>query len=199
MFSDEEVLEEVKKIQYLYTLKREIRYAENRNDETESVAEHIYGMHICAMYFLPLEDLTGAWDKSRIFQMITLHDIDEIETGDVIGYLKTESMLKNECTAARIVMQKSPVGMHDDMEKIITEYEQQETVESRFVKAIDKIESCIHMYNAKGKQMLSHNKTTLAQHTSIKDTHTLPFMHVYQFNTVLTKTMHDQGFFTDEA
>ena len=91
MFSDEEVLEEVKKIQYLYTLKREIRYAETRCDETESVAEHIYGMHICAMYFLPLEDPLCTWDKSRIFQMITLHDIDEIETGDVMRYLQQKN------------------------------------------------------------------------------------------------------------
>ena len=196
MFTDLEVLAEVAKIQYLYSLKHEIRYAEVRNDKTESVAEHIYGMHICAMYFMPLEDPLGTWDKSRIFQMITLHDIDEIETGDMIGYLKTESMLANEGNAARSVMKKAPLGMHPNMEKIITEYELQESSESRFVKAIDKIESCIHMHNDEGKKMLLHNGTTLAQHKSIKDTHTLPFPYIYRFNEVITDSMLNQGFFS---
>ncbi len=196
MFSNEEILEEVKKIQYLYKLKHEIRYAQTRADITESVAEHIYGMHICALYFLPLEDKENMWDKSRIFQMITLHDIDEIETGDVIGYLKTESMLANEGNAARHVMKKAPQTMHTDMEKIINEYELQETIESRFVKAIDKIESCIHMHNEHGKQMLLHNGTTLSKHKSIKDTHTMPFSHIYRFNEVITESMVNQGFFS---
>lgn len=199
MFSDQEILEDVKKIQYLYGLKQEIRYAQMRNDNTESVAEHIYGMHICAMYFLPLEDKDGTWDKTRIFQMITLHDIDEIETGDVIGYLKTESMLANEGNATRKVMRGAPESMHMDMEKIISEYELKETIESRFVKAIDKIESCIHMYNEQGKEMLLYNGTTLTQHKSIKDKHTLPFPHIYHFNEVITQSMQNQGFFTKEA
>lgn len=199
MFSNEEILEEVKKIQYLYGLKHEIRYAQTRTDTTESVAEHIYGMHICALYFLPLEDKDNTWDKARIFQMITLHDIDEIQTGDVIGYLKTESMLANEGNAARSVIKKAPQTMHSYMEKIVNEYELQETTESQFVKAIDKIESCIHMHNEHGKQMLLHNRTTLSQHKSIKDKHTLPFQHIYRFNEVITESMLNQGFFSKEA
>jgi 5'-deoxynucleotidase YfbR-like HD superfamily hydrolase len=199
MFTDQEVLEEVKKIQYLYALKQEIRYAETRGDTTESVAEHIYGMHICAQYFLPLENPEGTWDKARIYEMITLHDIDEIETGDVIGYLKTESMLANEGNAARRVMEKSPLHMQAEMDKSIGEYEQQETIESRFVKAIDKIESCIHMHNDEGKKMLLLNGTTLAQHKSIKDTHTLLFPHIYRFNKAITTSMDARGFFTKEA
>lgn len=196
MFSTQEILEEVKKIQYLYGLKHEIRYAQTRDVESESVAEHIYGMHICAQYFLPLENPKGTWDKAHIYEMITFHDIDEIETGDVIGYLKSESMIINEGTAARSVMQQAPNVMHDQMSKIIASYESQSTDEARFVKAIDKIESCIHIYCAHGKKTLLENGTTLAQHKSIKDVHTAPFPYISTFNKVLTNTMHSEGFFS---
>jgi 5'-deoxynucleotidase YfbR-like HD superfamily hydrolase len=93
-FNKDQILTDLAKLQYLYGLKKVIRYDQNRHetDSTESVAEHVYGMHILAQYFLPLENPKGSWDKSRIYEMITLHDIDEIETGDVLGYTKTEEI-----------------------------------------------------------------------------------------------------------
>lgn len=57
--SDEFVLSETGKIQYLYGLKHETRYIVERNEDvaSESVAEHVYALHILADYFLPLEDI----------------------------------------------------------------------------------------------------------------------------------------------
>ena len=109
----EYVISEVRKLQYLYQLKKEIRYAQNRHEEdsTESVAEHIYGMHILAAYFLPLVDTKGEWDKARIYEMITQHDIDEIETGDIVGYLNTDSDREKGLQAIQTVIEKSPEHM----------------------------------------------------------------------------------------
>ena len=55
-YTPEVIMEDLKRLQYLYGLKKEIRYAQTRtqDDSTESVAEHIYGMHICGVYFLAL-------------------------------------------------------------------------------------------------------------------------------------------------
>lgn len=58
---------------------------------TESVAEHIYGMHILSSYFIKLEDVSNKWDYNKIQQLITWHDADEIETGYVITHRKTDA------------------------------------------------------------------------------------------------------------
>lgn len=196
-YTKEFILSEVKKLQYLYGLKREIRYAQTRlvEDSTESVAEHIYGMHICALYFIPLENPRGDWDQSRIFKMITLHDIDEIDTGDVIGYTKTDAMRKVEAEAMRVVMGKSPKHIQELMAEVIDEYEAQETKEAKFVKAIDKFEPTVHLYNDKGRAIMAINKTTSEQHMSIK----LPYMNDTPIIKLYTNTMHEimlsEGFY----
>ena len=90
--SEDFVLSELRRIQYTYTLKHVIRYGIDRTEEyeTESVAEHIYGLHVLADYFLPLEDLDSVMNQRRVHDLIQYHDIDEIETGDIVSYLKTD-------------------------------------------------------------------------------------------------------------
>jgi 5'-deoxynucleotidase YfbR-like HD superfamily hydrolase len=199
MFTPEEIMSEVKKIQYLYGLKKEIRYAQTRpeTDTTESVAEHVYGMHICALYFLPLENPAGDWNLTRIFEMITLHDIDEIETGDVIGYTKTDAMRAAEADSMRIAMQKSPASMQSMMAVAIDEYDVQVTPESRFVKAVDKFEPLIHMYNEAGKQVAIGNKQTRAQAESIKEPYLRGFPLMYQFYQEIHAHMEAEGFWSE--
>lgn len=190
-------MEDLKRLQYLYGLKKEIRYAQTRtqDDSTESVAEHIYGMHICAMYFLALENPGGSWDKVRIYEMMTVHDIDEVETGDVLGYLKNETMKAAEADAIRVVMEKSPVVMQSQMASLIDEYDVQVTPESRFVKAIDKIEPLVQCYNAAGKAIFHSNKTTEADSRTMKDKYTKDFPFIQKFSDVIQSAMVEEGIF----
>lgn len=193
----EYVLDEVNKLQYLYKLKNVIRYAQIREleDSTESVAEHVYGMNILATYFLALLDKEGRWDKIRIYEMITFHDIDEIETGDVIDYTKTEAARNNEAEMMRKVIQAAPNHMRQIMLSIIDEYEEQQTIESRFVKAIDKFEPLIHIYNEKGKKILQNIKTTARQSSSIKEPHLQEFPVMFQYYQIIHQAMIDENFF----
>ncbi len=192
------VLSEVQKLQYLYKLKYEIRYAQNRGekDYTESVAEHIFGMHLIAQYFLPLVDPTGSLNKTRIYEMATLHDIDEIETGDVLGYIKNETARDNEGAMARLVIERSPGHMQEHMHLLITEYEEQKTLESRFVKAVDKFEPLVHIYNEMGKKVIKSNGTTSLQSESIKDPYLREFTIMYQYYKIIHQVMIDEGFFS---
>jgi putative hydrolase of HD superfamily len=194
------ILSEVAKLQYLYGLKNEIRYADTRHetDSTESVAEHIYGMHILCQYFLPLEDSESNWDKLKILEMITLHDIDEIETGDVIGYTKTKEMLEAEGDAMRTVMRNSPLHMQTHMTKLIDEYEAQVSPESRFVKAIDRFEPQIHLFNAKGKAILQYHKTTREQNMSLRETKLKPYPYLYTYYQTIENVMYTKGYFHTE-
>ncbi len=194
-FTKEEILQEVEKLTYLFGLKYEIRYEQKRGDETESVAEHIYGMHILAHYFLELEDSEKKWDRERIFSMITWHDIDELETGDMIGYKKTDADRAREETASNTVLEKLPLCLKEPITVVTHEYHKKETIEAKFVKAIDKIEPNFHLWNEAGKKTLLENKTTEAEQRSIKDPFFREFPYIQQFSEVMTVHMRENGFF----
>lgn len=195
MFTEAEIIEEVRKIQYFYGLKHEIRYGESRTDMGESVAEHIYGMHVLAAYFLPLEDKERKWNKERIYAMITWHDMDEVETGDMIGYKKTEADRAREVTAMDTVLNNTPKHMREEITKIVTEYQKQETNESRFVKALDKIEPLFQLYNENGRRIHEKNRTTQDDSRRIKDAYVAEFAHLSAFNDTLNNAMEREGFF----
>jgi len=171
--TDTFVVNEIMKLQRIFELKQEIRYGEARTDAAnpESVAEHVFGMHVAFEYFWPLEDPEGKWDQAKMRQMITFHDIDEVVTGDKIGYLKTEADRAREAEAQQELLKEIPSTLRDSIAPILEEYEQKESIEARFVKAIDKIEPVIHILNPAGKALLGRNGTTVEQHDSIK----LPF------------------------
>src|SRR3989338_526058 len=191
------ILEEVKRLQYLYALKREIRYGQKRpdNDLTESVAEHIYGMHVLAHYFLPLENPTGDWDALKILSMITIHDLDEIETGDTIAYLKNDEMYAAEKLARETVINNGPLHFKNKLELLSNEYEERTTVESRFVKAIDAFEPLIQIYSPFGKTIIEKNKTTAANSEISKEIPIRPFPTMYRYYRTIHEKMIEEGYF----
>ena len=199
--SEDFVISELKKMQTLFQLKKEIRYAQTRTSEadTESVAEHIYGMHCLMDYFQPLENEKANWDQARIRLMIQYHDIDEIETGDTIGYLKSVTDHKNERNAAELVIEKLPETTKKRIRETLNEYERQETPESRFVKALDKIEPIFHLYNEAGKRTLVKNKTTKDQSDRIKFPHMQDFPIIKRFTEVMTVQFEKEDFYHEEA
>jgi 5'-deoxynucleotidase YfbR-like HD superfamily hydrolase len=195
--SKEYILSEVRKLQYLYGLKTEIRYGQERPEDlyTESVAEHIYGMHICAQYFLPLEDPENKLDRARVYELITLHDVDEIETGDIIGYLKTDEMRSKEIIAAKKVIEKSPLHMQKRLSEALEEYNEQTTPEAKFVKAIDRFEPLIQIYNKFGKTIVQKNKTREEDSRRIKESYIKPYPTMLAYNQVVHQAMIDEGYF----
>lgn len=197
---DEFVLEELKRIQLLFKMKQVIRYNEKRQVEidSESVAEHVYGMQILNDYFLPLEQGDEYWNYTVIQQMTVYHDIDEIVTGDRLGFLKTEQDRLRERDAEKEIVSQLSLVTQDLIAKSLEQYNKQETVEARFVKAIDKIEPIFHLINDNGKRVMHKNGTTLSQHKMIKDKYVEPFPYIKRFNEVLTEHMLENGFFSLE-
>jgi putative hydrolase of HD superfamily len=194
-FTKEKILEEVKKLQYLYKLKYEIRYGQNRGSAhgTESVAEHIYAMHVLVLYFLPLEDPEGKWDSKKIYELVTVHDFDEVETGDIIGFLKTETQYAYEAEAMRRVIETMPAHMQNTVSKLNDEYEAQETIEAKFVKAIDRFEPLIHLYNDIGRETIHRNKETIELATQHKSKYVEPFPFIKLFTNTLHEVMDKEG------
>ena len=196
--SGEFVFEEFQRLQFFFGLKHEIRYKNERTivkDAYDSVAEHVYGMHIAFQYFWPLEDEHKSWDATMMLSMITLHDIEEVITGDVIGYDKTEADRQAEAQAMQGVFTKTPEFMKDNVKTLLEAYEKRESKEAKFVKAIDKIEPLIHLYNQEGKEMLHVMGTTFEQNASIKVPHFKEFPVIMRFYEVIASRMKKEGFF----
>lgn len=196
---DDFILDEMKKIQVLFRMKRVIRYHHTREEDidTESVAEHVYGMSVLIDYFLQLEQI-GQWDYRSIQQMALYHDIDEILTGDRIGYLKTDADREKEYDAQKEVLKLLPDSLKERASSCLLEYERQTTIESRFVKAIDKIEPLFHLINENGKEICKQTNVTYSQSRSIKDKYVEEFPFIKRFNDVLSQFMLKEGYFAPE-
>lgn len=197
---DSFVLSELEKIQVLFRMKRVIRYHHTRTEvlDTESVAEHVYGMLVLVDYFLPLEQEQRNWNYEKIQQMTIYHDVDEILTGDRIGYLKTASDREKEFLAQKKLIELLPKLIQDRVTSFLQEYDESETIESQFVKAIDKVEPLFHLINENGKKICAGTGVTLSQSRSIKDKYVKNFPCIKRFNEVLTKHMLENGYFAPE-
>ncbi len=171
-WSDEEIWEEISAIQYLYRLKAVTRWGLDRKEEfkSETVAEHVYGMMTLAEYFLPLEDPQQALDHKKILELIIWHDADEIESGDIVTYKKSDASLVQAQSDLQIAIQKAPELIRDKFESLVLEYEAQQTPESRFVKALDKIEPEFEIANEEGrKKLVEYMKFTKAEFHKVQD------------------------------
>lgn len=199
--SDEFVIAELQKVQTLYTLKRVIRYNHSRTIEAdaESDAEHIFGMHCLVDYFLPLESDSDKLDHDRICTMVQYHDMNEIITGDTIGYHKSPSDQANEHIATKQVLNQLPEIMRATIKAAIDEYENQTTREARFAKALDKIEPFFHLYNETGKRTLATLKTTKDQSDRIKFPYLQDFPVIKRFAEVMTTQFEKEGFYHPAA
>jgi len=197
MIDDTFVLEEVQRLQYLHQLKTVIRSNLKREEavQTESVAEHIYTMMVLADYFSCVEEFINPLNMTRVYELITWHDIDEIETGDVVGYHKTNTDRKLEEKARETVIAKAPTILQDGIKIALLEYKAQETPEAKFVKAIDKIDPVFMILNENGKKICDITTMTEDQHTRIKLPYIQEYPYIMRFFVVTREALREQGFF----
>jgi 5'-deoxynucleotidase YfbR-like HD superfamily hydrolase len=200
-FTREKILEDVAKLRYFFKLKEVTRYNTPREmeDDTESVAEHLYGMQLLAQYFLPLEDKEQNLNRARVYELITVHDFDEIETGDYLSYIKDASHKSESEEALPKVLAQIPEHLSETFNQLIDEYEAQSTSESQFVKAIDKIEPLIQVYTEKGRSICHRNKCTAEDSLRIKSKYIEPFPYIKTFSLTLHETLVDGGYYWKEG
>ena len=73
---DDAVRTAIGKIAEYYNLKHTVRWDHGRpGDETESVAEHIFGMHLLLSFFTPLID--PSLNRVLLGELATWHDLAE--------------------------------------------------------------------------------------------------------------------------
>jgi len=116
-------------------------------DRPEDVAAHSAGVAAAAL--LIADRVDGPVDRGRLLTMAVLHDVGEARVGDVPLIRKTDEDERREMAAEAEMFD----GLPDHYADAIAEYRAQETVESRIVKAADKLQMMAKVlsYEADGR------------------------------------------------
>lgn len=133
-------------------LKCTLRHGWTTTGRQESVAEHSWRLALMVMVFY--RDLEEPIDLSRALQMAIIHDLAESITGDVPFFEaiegSPEKTKKNlaEAVAMEQIRAAFNIPCSGNIFSLWQEYQLGESVEARFVHALDKIEAQIQQNEA---------------------------------------------------
>ena len=108
----------------------------------ESVAEHIYGVQMLAIsiYY----QFGYKLDLNKVIYMLAIHELEEIEIGDLAFYETTkEDKLEKGKNATDLIL-KDLIGK-EEISKLLDEYNERKTDEAIFAYHCDKLECDIQM------------------------------------------------------
>jgi len=132
-------------ITYLEGLKRERRNSWLSNGERESVSDHSWRMVMMAMILAPKTSLD--LNMERVLKMAAIHDLAEIETGDIPTIHQTQEVVnqKNKDELAAFTKMRAMLDgdSGEELYSLFHEFEDQQTVEAIFVRILDKFECVI--------------------------------------------------------
>lgn len=125
-------------------LKREMRHSWLSNKRQESVAEHTWRMSLMAI--LLRDKLNVEVNLEKVLKMIIIHDLVEIEAGDVSALeilrnpkIKTEKVEK-ESLAIKNIQSEIGGNIGNEIFDLWHEFEEKKTIEAKFSNALDKLE-----------------------------------------------------------
>lgn len=146
--NSQEIQEILTFLQRTKPLEKLERYNSSLNKNQNTVAEHSWRLVLMALVIAPK---TGATlDMQKIFSLAVTHDLAEAVVGDADGY--SQSQLGADFAVKKGALEDA--GMHkliqdisfgEDVYTLWKEFEDQQTIEARFVKALDKIEGMLHI------------------------------------------------------
>ena len=112
----------------------------------ESVSDHMYRMAIMAMV---LGDTFSDIKRDHCIKMCLVHDMAESIVGDITPYdgVSKEEKHQREVKAISDLCAMVDEKVGSEIKDLFLEYENQETVESKFVKDLDKFEMILQAYH----------------------------------------------------
>lgn len=128
-------IKEIDKIKYIERMTRLFN-----SDRRENDAEHSW--HLAMMAVVLAEHSNHEIDILKVIKMVLIHDIVEIDTGDIFIYDKENNHdnTEEELKAAKRIFGILPKNQADELIALWEEFEANETNEAKFAKAIDRLE-----------------------------------------------------------
>lgn len=121
-------------------LKCNTRHSYTSSGRHESVAEHSW--RLALMAYLIGDEFPEA-DMDRVIRMCLLHDMGEAVTGDIPCFEKTDRDEAVEDQAVARLLEELPRRQRRDVELLFQEMREQQTVEAKLYRALDKLEALI--------------------------------------------------------
>jgi len=133
-------------------LKDAVRHSYTSGGRRESVAEHSWRITLMA-YFV--SDEFPEVDLLKIMKMCLIHDLGEAFTGDIPAFEKTDKDSEKEADVLGKWVKTLPELFNKEMAELYQEMEEQQTLEARIYKALDKLEALIQHNESDIKTWLS--------------------------------------------
>ncbi|MBW3694845.1 HD domain-containing protein [Vibrio sp. T187] len=122
----------------------------------ENSAEHSW--HVALMAILMEEHANKPVDIARVVKMLLLHDIVEIDAGDLFVYdtAAAPEQEEKELAAAYRLFGMLPDDQAKDLLEIWLEFEQAESSDAKFAKALDRIIPMLLNHHNQGQSWVEH-------------------------------------------
>lgn len=113
----------------------------------ENDAEHSWHLAMMVLTFIDYAP-TPDMDVAKVLKLVILHDLIEIDAGDVYTYddFDPEEKRRKEQAGADRIFNILPKDQADEMMALWHEYEAKATVEACFAGAMDKLQPFLHNY-----------------------------------------------------
>lgn len=160
-----EFIKEIDKVKYI-TRKTKLF----GSDRHENDAEHSW--HLALMAIVLAEHSDEPVDLLKVIKMVLIHDIVEIDAGDIFLYNSEVSHdnTANERLAAERIFGLLPAHQTADLLSVWEEFEEGKTAEAKFARAMDRLEPLL--------QNLSNNGGTWKEFN-------VPYEQVYEKKSVI--------------
>lgn len=147
-----EFIREIDKLKYIQRKTKLFNSERHEND-----AEHSW--HLAMMVMVLSEYANAPIDLLKVIKMVLLHDIVEIDAGDTFLYdtTKNHTNTDEELIAAQRIFGLLPEEQAKDLMAIWIEFEDGETNDAKFAKAIDRLEPILQNISNQGGTWIEYN------------------------------------------
>ena len=145
-------IKEIDKIKYI---QRKTRLFHSNRQEND--AEHSW--HLAMMALILSEHSNEEIDILKVVKMVLIHDIVEIDSGDIFIYDSTQNHnnTEEELKAAKRIFGLLPKEQADELISIWLEFEEGKTKEAKFAKAMDRLEPIMQNASNNGGTWSEYN------------------------------------------
>ncbi|NKB51330.1 MAG: HD domain-containing protein [Rhizobiaceae bacterium] len=123
----------------------------------ENSAEHSWQTALTALIFL--NDAPPQIDQLKVLKMLLIHDVVEIDAGDVFVYdtKARAAIAEQEAIAAERIFGLLPEAIGSELLQLWHEFEGRQTAESKFAKAVDRINPVLQNLASNGHSWVEND------------------------------------------
>lgn len=123
----------------------------------ENAAEHSWHAALTALVFFDSAPADGM-DLQRILNMLLVHDLVEIDAGDLLCYHtdQVQAHKEKEKKAAKRIFGLLDGDQGDRLRRLWEEFDAQQTPESRFANAVDRLQPLLQAVRTQGRTWRQH-------------------------------------------